>query len=445
LIDSILTLGLLHPIVVREGEKEGELILVAGERRLRAITEIHTLGLQFKYNGHTIPEGMVPFSTLGQLNELEAEEAELDENFRRKDLTWQEQAAAQARLHRLRSAQQDERIELAKDQGLAYIPKPHTIADTAQELMGRSDGAYQGKVRESVILANHLTDPDVLKAKSPKEAVKILKRKEELKKSAALAETVGRTFSSSLHQAIHADCIEWLSANPQVADVILTDPPFGMNAQNFGDGAGRLTGITHNYKDDPESWLALMKAFAPLSFSAAKEEAHLYCFCDPDNFLTLRELFREAGWTPFRTPLINHKLSSGRVPLPEHGPRRQYETVLYAFKGGKKVTAIYSDVFTSSADENLSHGAQKPVSCYQALLQRSVRPGDVVLDPFAGTGTIFPAAHGMKCKAIGVEQSAEYYGLCLQRLEDLRKGESLSPGFDFSELDSLSDSEEGDV
>lgn len=427
LIDSILSMGLLHAVVVRE--ENGKMILVAGERRLRAIKEIHALSLPLRYSKDIVPEGFVPYTTLGNLTPLEAEEAELDENFRRKDLTWQEQAAAQARLHRLRCAQQQERIEVAIDQGHAYIPPAHTIADTAKELTGRSDGAYQGKVREAVILSAHLDDPDVQKAKSPKEAIKILKRKEDLKKSAALAETVGRTFSASIHEVYNGDSLELLKSMHGVADVICTDPPYGMGADSFGDGAGKLLGITHRYDDSKESWLQLMQSFAPLSYLVAKDQAHLYCFCDPDGFHTLRDLFSAAGWNVFRTPLILHKGNSGRVPLPEHGPRRQYEMILYAYKGGKKTTAIYSDVFSVFADENLSHGAQKPVAVYENLLQRSVRSGDVVLDPFAGTGPVFPAAHAFKCKAIGIEMNKEYFGICVQRIESVKQSESMSLDF----------------
>lgn len=76
-----------------------------------------------------------------------------------------------------------------------------------------------------------------------------------------------------------------------------------------------------------------------------------------------------------------------------------------------------------SGDDNLGHGAQKPVALFQNLLQRSVRPGDEVLDVCAGTGVIFPAAHTYKVKAVGLEKEAEYYGIALKRLEDLRQAE----------------------
>jgi hypothetical protein len=56
----------------------------------------------------------------------------------------------------------------------------------------------------------------------------------------------------------------------------------------------------------------------------------------------------EAGWDVFRTPLIDYKLGSGRVPRPEHGPRRQWEMCLYAIKGDKNVTGIFSDVIPAS-------------------------------------------------------------------------------------------------
>jgi DNA modification methylase len=197
-----------------------------------------------------------------------------------------------------------------------------------------------------------------------------------------------------------------------------------MGADSFGDAGGKLTGIEHHYDDSYESWLALMREWAPLSFAVAKPQAHAYVFCDFDNFHKLKEFMLAAGWYVFRTPLIVHKLNSGRVPLPDQGPRRQYEIILYAIKGDKPTTHIYPDVISTAADENLTHGAQKPVALYQNLLQRSVKPGDRVADFFAGSGTIFEAAHGMKCYAVGTEQSPEYYGMSLARIKRLKQLET---------------------
>ncbi len=414
LANSIAARGLLHPPVMRE-TPDGP-VLVAGERRLRAMEYLWATGASILHNGLLSPPEYLPFTTLGDLSPLEAEEAELDENLKRSDLTWQEEASAIARLHSLRTAQ------------AALVGASHSLAATARELApdrtaGKADGelgSIQNEVRQNVILAEHLDNPEVAKAKSSKDAFKILKRQEETSKNQELAHRVGRTFNSSAHSLIHANCLDWLESCPDNSfDVILTDPPYGMGADTFGDGGGKLSNSEHHYDDSEQAWRSLVTDLVPQLFRVAKAQSHLYLFCDPDRFHELRDIARAAGWYVFRTPFIVYKLQSGRVPLPEHGPRRQYEICLYAIKGNKPVTAIYSDVIPCKLEENIGHGANKPVELYTDLLRRSVRAGDTVLDCFAGTGTIFPAAHSLKVSATGIELSTEYYGIAVSRLNKL--------------------------
>lgn len=401
--DNIERLGLMHAIVVREVEEGFE--LVAGERRLRAIQDIWKLGGVLKHGGMVMREGYVPIATMGELDPLDAYEAELSENICRSDLTWQERCEAVAALHALR---------------VARVPE-HTMIDTAEEVTGRRDGDYAATVRQQILLAKHLDNPLIKGAANAKEAFKILRRQEDSENFAARALTAGLTFGRHSHKAIHGDCLGYLeSTDEEQFDVICTDPPYGMGADDFGDGAGKLTGITHDYKDDEHGFRSLLQRVTPLLGRVAKREAALYMCCDLDQFFWLRSLLREQRWYVFRTPLINVKTGSGRVPLPENGPRRQYETILYAFRGDKKVNSIQSDVLHTIGDEQLGHGAQKPVDLFRQLLARSCRPGDSVLDPFAGTGTIFPAAHELKCAAVGVEMEAAYYGMCVKRIEGLK-------------------------
>lgn len=416
LVASIETMGVLHPPVLRS--EAGEWVLVAGERRLKAMSQIWELGGSFRCDNEEVPEGHIPFSNLGELSLLDAEEAELDENLKRKDLTWQEHAAAVARLHKLRGAQ---RVETNKTVPVAEQVPAQTYADTALELLGKSDGGYQDQVRKEILVSKHLDNPAVAKAKSADEAFKILKKQEESAKNVELARTVGASFNADLHTLLNINCLEFMATcadgpEEKKFDVILTDPPYGMGADQFGDANGRLAGIEHRYDDSPEAWRDLMGLWTVLSYRVAKAQAHAYVFCDIDMFHELKAMMQKAGWYVFRTPFINHKMNSGRVPLPDQGPRRQYEIILYAIKGKKQTTHIYPDVISTSADENFSHGAQKPVALYQNLLQRSARPGDRVLDTFAGSGTIFEAANGFKCSATGTELNPEYYGMCLARI-----------------------------
>lgn len=426
-------------------EENGQLVLVAGERRLRTIKDIFELGGHFRYDGRyfTAEKGEIPYTSLGDLNELEAEEAELDENLKRKDLTWQELASAHNRLHKLRAAQKEqynEAVDVHKQ------IQPQTVADTAKEVFGRSDGDYQDIVRKELIVAKHLDNPAVAAAKDVKEAFKILKREEERAKNIELAKEVGKELTVDRHQIWNGNCLEWMQdcidSKTQRFDVIVTDPPYGMGADQFGDAGGKMTGIEHHYDDSYEAWLKLMRGYdkrgkddewvhvpgwCELAYKIAKPQAHCYVFCDFDRFHELKGFMERAGWEVFRTPLIVHKRNSGRVPLPERGPRRQYELVLFANKGRMPCTNIYPDVISVDADDNTGHGAQKPVALYQNLLQRSVRPGMNVGDFFAGSGPMLEAAHTMKCYATLVEQNPEYYAKCLKRAADLRKLEEQMP------------------
>lgn len=404
LADSIQSIGLLHPVVVREAG--GRYYLVAGERRLRAIRLLHMLGKGITVGPTQYTPGYVPCTLLGELSPEAAHEAELEENIRRVDLTLAEIARATKALHDLRRVRNP--VQSHSDTAAEAFPNLHP--DRAQD-----------KVRKMLIIADNLNNPDVAKAKSEREAFKIIKRSQDLIVNERLAAAVGKQRATDLHEVANAEASNWLATCADSRfNCILIDPPYGMGAENFGDGAGRLTGIEHHYADDQGSFRSLMANIAPALTRVAKPESHLYIWCDIDGFHFLRDLFEREGWWCFRTPLINIKREGGRVPWPEHGPRRCYELILYAVRGKLPVTAIYPDVFDSTLSEgNFGHGAQKPVEAYVDLLRRSCRPGDTVLDCFAGTGTILAAAHNLKLRAVAVELNPAAYGMCLKRLEEL--------------------------
>lgn len=406
---SIRAIGLLHPLVVRQ--EAGDWFLVAGETRLNAIKMLQAFDVQVKHGSQLLPKGMVPVNNLGELSHIERMEAELEENIRRTDLSMQDRVQAISRLHELRKAQ------------AASTGGTHSVAATGAEAFpDLVPDVQRNKAWQALTIARSMeTMPELAKVKTEAEAMKIIKRASTAEQNRRLADLIGEVSVTELHEVYHADCTDWLAAysGPKF-DCILIDPPYGMDAESFGDSAGRMVGLNHNYIDTANSFRALMGTVAPLLSRCIGDEAHLYVWCDISGFLFLRELFRSEGWWVFRTPLVNVKRDGGRVPWPEHGPRRCYELCLYAVRGKKPVTAIYRDVFESTLETtNIGHGAQKPVEAYVDLLKRSCRPGDRVLDCFAGSGTILDAAHSLKLRAVAVEKEAGNYGLCLKRLEGL--------------------------
>lgn len=411
--DSIKVRGLLHAIILRE--EAGRKILVSGERRLRAITDLWELGEHFSYDSQAVPAGHIPYTDLGELDELAREEAELDENIKRRDLTWQERAAATARLATLRG----------KQAAAAGAPAP-SVASIALEVRGSSEGVNQETTRREIIVAKHLADPEVKGAKDVNEAFKILRRKEDTQKRVELAVTVGRTFSAASHTLLNEDSLAWMAAaQAEQFDVICTDPIYGIGADEFGDSGGHAAGA-HFYKDDYETWKIHAQALARHGFRLCKAQAHLYAFCDITRFEEFKSILGEEGWNCFRTPIVWHKPNGNRVPWVDFGPQRKFEIILYANKGRKPVTRIYPDLVSYPSDENLGHNAQKPVNLFVDLLRRSVSPGDKVFDPFAGSGPVLPAAHELKCSATAIELDQAAYALGLRRLQTLDEAPELA-------------------
>jgi adenine-specific DNA-methyltransferase len=76
-----------------------------------------------------------------------------------------------------------------------------------------------------------------------------------------------------------------------------------------------------------------------------------------------------------------------------------------------------------------SHPSQKPEALLERIILASSNPGDVVLDPFAGTFTTSAVAQRLERRSIGIEQEGEYIKIGLRRLgicQDL-DGEELKP------------------
>ncbi len=393
LADSIREKGLLHPIVLQEDA----ITLVAGERRLRAIQMLADLSTGITCDGEQIPSGSIPYITIAALSPDDLIEAELEENILREDLTWQEEAEAIDRLHQLRISQ---------------LGPEATFASTAREIVGGpADSNARTHVSESTIISAHLSNPEVAKAKTRKDAMKIIKRQAEQKLTDSLANEFN--ILDTPHILNNGDFRNFTNFTATSSiDTIITDPPYGINADAFGDQAG----ATHAYSDTPEYFQEIMQDFFIEAARVTRDRAHLYLFCDPRWFSHITTLATEHGWKVWPTPIIWSK-SNGMLPVPTGGPRRTYEFILFATKGDKPVRAVYNDVIDIQGLKTPRYGAEKPVNLYENLIFRSCRPGDSIWDPFVGAGPVFPAANRRDVQVVGTELSEEKFNFAKLRLD----------------------------
>jgi DNA modification methylase len=395
LAESIRDKGLMHAPVVRDDGRT----LVVGERRTKAMAYLAHMNIPFSYNGQPVERGFMPVSFASELGEFKLREAELEENLCRVDLTWQEEAMAIAELTALR-----------REQDPNWTPK-----DTAREIDREEDvdnSPTYTKARDAEILKNYLDDPDVLKAKSAREAASIIKKKVQRKTNEMLA-TV-HNAADTQHTILNGSMLDILpTLQDETYSVILTDPPYGVNADKFGAQAS----AEHEYEDDIHHALRLVEVLAKEGFRICRKEAHAYVFCDIRVWPMFSVLFAEAGWDVWPTPLIWVK-GNGMLPRPEHGPRRCYETILYANKGDKKINSVQPDVVVCAGVARPTFGAEKPAEVYANLLRRSTVPGDKVLDCFAGAGPIIPASNECCVTATAIELNKDKYNHILLRVDE---------------------------
>jgi site-specific DNA-methyltransferase (adenine-specific) len=399
LSESIQRLGLMHPPVVRRTPEGPQLI--AGERRLRAMRMLVELEVPIVYGSTAFTGGMIPLTLIEEMDELSAFEAELEENIQRTDLTWQERAEATAKLHDLRSRQ-------ASGRGAV-----HTLADTARELLPLTEGigSRHSSVRDDVRIAQHLNLPEVAKAPSRREALRVIEKKERAQHRARLAEQFD--LSATPHTLVHGSAFDELpKLAPGSIDLLLTDPPYGMAADSFGSNFS----TTHDYEDNWEYFLEISRTLADESARVLKPSAHAYVFCSVEGWLVLKADFERVGFKVWPWPMIWNK-GNGNAPWINAGHKHTYECVMFASRGDRQCNTVRPDVLNIAPVGEREHGATKPVELYTDLIDRSSQPGDVILDPFVGSGTLFRACSKTSCIGIGFEREFDSYTLALEALK----------------------------
>ena len=384
LADSIRSVGLLHPVVLRVSE-DGELVLVAGERRIRALSMIYNEGHKATYCGVELSHGEVPYSLFEELSPAQAALVELEENIRRLDLSWQERVSAIERMHLI---------------GKEINPS-WSVADTAE--YGR---ASEESVTKDLIIAKFLSEPSVASAKTKKEALK-----------RALEEAAGDISLQLTRRKPKADrkitvgqAEEWIkSINDGTVDYIFTDPPYGIGAERM-----EVYGLrNHTYLDD---FLAFGRILPEL-WRVSKPTSGIAVFITPSRAWELMKMLSDAGWEVCEHPLIWSK-KIGIAPRPGIWPRRTYECIVLARRGDRTILSEFNDVLEFSPELAREHPAGNPLALSRSLARQLLVHGDFVIDPFCGSGTLLVPAFELGCSVAGCDIDEKYAAIAERRLSD---------------------------
>lgn len=414
--ESIRTKGLFHPPVVRHNmdENGGIFELVVGERRTTAIKELSSTNTTFYCNNVEVPPGFIPVTFIWEaLSATQLLEAELDENIRRVDIPWQDRTAALAELHERYKAERPSQ----------------TIADTARTLIadhgvGSSSATPQSnqnavakEVKQATVIAEHIHNPKVAKARNAQEAYNQILRMEESKFRTALAKKALLVVPERPHIELrNGDLMIVLPSLPaHTFDLICGDPPYGIGAS--GGGFRQRTEVHHNYNDTSDNALMLYQAILTEGFRVTKPQANLFLFMDIRYYDFLQTISARLGWTPFPRPIIWGKSDSeGLAPWGAAGFRLTTEFIFFATKGQKGLLASPVDYLRVDRVADKDHAAEKPVALLRKLIECSTLPGDSVLDPCCGSGSTLKAAQELRRVGLGIEKDKDYYELAMANL-----------------------------
>jgi len=204
-----------------------------------------------------------------------------------------------------------------------------------------------------------------------------------------------------LNKVYQEDCRETMARMPdKCIDLIVTDPPFGMS---FKSGHRK---VSHKAiaNDDNLEWLpsVLFEIKRVL-----KDNGHAYIFCSNHNLWRFLNQIEECG-LPYKNLLIWQKNNTGMGDLlGDYAP--QYEMIVYCSNGERKLNGRRdSNILSFPRTQNELHPTQKPVDLIRYLIIKSSEPGEVVYDPFMGSGTTAVASIEEGRSFIGSELEGDY-------------------------------------
>lgn len=369
--------GQLSPILIDDQNN-----LLAGGRRLAAAILAGWTEIKFERYGAVSPQ--------------RAREIELEENIRRKQLTWQEEQKAIAEIHEL-NAKKD---------------SSWTVDKTAEMLGVTKRTIFRAKALAAAIE----TKPEIAEAETASGALlrlerlnQIERRKEEVK-VAELAQKVGMTTTRTFARVntYQGDALEYVSALPDNSvDCFFTNPPFGVNIEKLFKGNKKI------YSDEPAQVYQMLDTLYREIFRALKSDRWFVTYWPTATIEVGKALLAECGFDFDPVPWVWYKPNKFVTAMgdPYSDVNIQYETFFLARKGRPKWLKIPLDnviVYDTPSADRL-HPLQMPPEAWQEVLQYVTQPGEFAVEPFSGSGSGAIACLRLGINYDGYELDPTYY------------------------------------
>lgn len=235
------------------------------------------------------------------------------------------------------------------------------------------------------------------------------------------------------------DCLEWLHViEDKSVDLIITDPAYESLEKH------RAVGTTTRLVTE---WFPIFKntqlsQFLAECFRVLKNDTHFYIYCDQETMHVLWSLMHvltpegkielspvAKKHFPFKwwKHLIWEKVNSDEAPSPGMGYHYRYaqECIIFLEKGKRKLNNLgVCDVLR--APRVRGYPTEKPVSVSRTLISQSSKPGELVIDPFLGSGSTGEAALELGRSFAGCDVVEKSLELSYARFQNYQEGAVLS-------------------
>jgi modification methylase len=229
--------------------------------------------------------------------------------------------------------------------------------------------------------------------------------------------------------------------DPACCDLVFADPPY--NLQLSGEltrpNMSRVDGVAEDWDKfaDFAAYDGFTRAWLAAARRALKPDGTLWVIGSYHNIYRVGSILQDLGFW-----ILNDIVWRKSNPMPNFRGRRftnAHETLLWcardrtsryvfnyeAMKALNEDLQMRSDWFLPlcggperlKVDGRKAHPTQKPEALLHRVLLAATRPGDVVLDPFFGTGTTGAVARRLGRRWIGIERDPDYAALARERID----------------------------
>lgn len=232
------------------------------------------------------------------------------------------------------------------------------------------------------------------------------------------------------YELYRGDCLKMIDQLPdRSVDLVLTDPPYNISQEQTANrfwsmNRQSLDFGTWDHDFDQTNWIQ------PITEKVAKDGA-VIIFNRWKNLGLIADELERCGMDV--KDCIRWEKTN---PMPRNRDRRyvaDFEFAVWAVKRGGRWTFNRQDPgyqrpefkATSPKGKRRLHPMQKPIDLLEELIKIHSNPGDLVFDPFLGSGSTGVAALELGRRFVGIEISEKYYQIAKERIERVERSEQI--------------------